>query len=242
VTLKTRVVGFLQYAQGDDVQTYLQRWLAQSMRINDTLFDPTSGHNHNGSGTNGPIVAGGGGVTMVWRGTWSSATGYSKSDGVSYNGSSYIALNAVGPSATPPPSDPTNWGLLAQAGSPGAVGPAGPQGPPGTTGATGATGATGPTGPQGAQGIGWVTATRAPTSADTGYATGTLWLNTTTGQYWLLTSNAPVTWTLQANLTGPQGATGPQGNPGATGATGPAGPTGATGPQGPAGTNTWGSP
>jgi hypothetical protein len=137
VTLKTRVVGFLQYAQGDDVQTYLQRWLAQSMRLNDGLFDPTSGHNHNGSGSNGPVVAGGGGVTMVWRGTWSSSTGYSKSDGVSYQGSSYIALNAVGPSATPPASDPTNWGLLAQAGSPGATGPAGPAGSTGSTGAAG---------------------------------------------------------------------------------------------------------
>jgi hypothetical protein len=158
VTLKTRVVGFLQYAAGDDVQTYLQRWLAQSMRTNDGLFDPTSGHNHNGSGTNGPVVAGGGGVTMVWRGTWSSATGYSKSDGVAYNGSSYIALNAVGPSATPPPSDPTNWGVLAQAGAPGPTGPAGatgatgPQGPQGTTGATGSTGPQGPTGNTGAQG------------------------------------------------------------------------------------------
>jgi hypothetical protein len=155
VTLKTRVVGFLQYAQGDDVQTYLQRWLAQSMRLNDGLFDPTSGHNHNGSGSNGPVVAGGGGVTMVWRGTWSSSTGYSKSDGVSYQGSSYIALNAVGPSATPPASDPTNWGLLAQAGSPGATGPAGatgPQGPQGTTGNTGATGPQGPTGTTGSTG------------------------------------------------------------------------------------------
>jgi len=59
VTLKTRVVGLLQYAQGDDVQTYLQRWLAQSMRQTDGLFDPVSGHNHNGSGMNGPLVGGG---------------------------------------------------------------------------------------------------------------------------------------------------------------------------------------
>jgi len=59
VTLKTKVVGFLQYAQGDDVQTYLQRWLAQSFRLTDGLFDPVTGHNHNGSGTNGPVVGGG---------------------------------------------------------------------------------------------------------------------------------------------------------------------------------------
>jgi hypothetical protein len=158
VTIKTRVVGFLQYAQGDDVQTYLQRWLAQTIRLNDNLFDPTSGHNHNGSGTNGPVVAGGGGVTMLWRGTWSSGTSYSKNDGVSYNGSSYIALSAVGPTSTTPDTDPTHWGLLAQAGATGPTGPAGstgatgPQGPPGTTGATGATGPQGPTGATGPQG------------------------------------------------------------------------------------------
>jgi hypothetical protein len=57
VTLKTKVVGFLQYAQGDDVQTYLQRWLAQSLRLNDGLFDPTTGHNHNGQGDNGPVLS-----------------------------------------------------------------------------------------------------------------------------------------------------------------------------------------
>lgn len=263
MTLRTRVVGFLQFAQGDDVQVYLQRWLALSLRQTDGLFDPVSGHNHNGSGINGPIVAGGGGITMIWRGAWSSATSYSKNDGVSYNGSSYIALNPVGPTSTPPPSDPTNWGVLAQAGAagpPGATGAQGPQGNPGATGATGpqgpvgntgpagptgSTGATGPTGPSGAtgpQGVGWVTNTRAPTGSDTGYQLNTLWLNTSTGQYWLLTSNAPVTWTLQANLTGPQGPTGatgsqgPVGNTGpagATGATGPAGSTGATGPAGP---------
>ena len=157
MTLKTRVVGFLQYAQGDDVQTYLQRWLAQSMRLSDGLFDPVSGHNHNGSGTNGPVVAGGGGITMIWRGTWSAATAYSKNDGVAYQGSSYIALNNV-TSSTPPPSDPTNWGVLAQAGAPGATGPqgptgaTGPQGPTGNTGPQGATGAQGPTGSTGPQG------------------------------------------------------------------------------------------
>jgi hypothetical protein len=183
MTLKTKVVGFLQYAAGDDVQTYLQRWLAQSMRLNDGLFDPTSGHNHNGSGSNGPVVAGGGGVTMVWRGTWSSATGYSKSDGTSYQGSSYIALNAVGPSATPPPSDPTDWGLLAQAGATGptgATGATGPQGPQGTTGATGSTGPQGPigntgaTGPQGPTGTTGATGSTGPAGpgVPTGGATG----------------------------------------------------------------------
>jgi hypothetical protein len=57
VTLKTKVAGFLQYAQGDDVQTYLQRWLAQSWRVTDGLFDPTTGHTHNGQGSNGPVLS-----------------------------------------------------------------------------------------------------------------------------------------------------------------------------------------
>jgi hypothetical protein len=147
VTLKTKVVGFLQYAQGDDVQTYLQRWLAQSMRTNDTLFDPVSGHNHNGSGSNGPVVSGGGGGgSMTWRGTWSSATAYSTNDGVAYNGSSYIALHPVGPTSTPPSSDSTNWAVIAQGGAPGPPGPTGPAGATGPAGPTGPAGATGPAG------------------------------------------------------------------------------------------------
>ncbi|MBO0884501.1 MAG: collagen-like protein, partial [Mycobacterium sp.] len=73
---------------------------------------------------------------------------------------------------------------------------------------------------------------------DSAYPLNTLWLNTASGSYYLLTSLSPVTWTLQASLVGPQGPTGatgaqgPQGNTGATGATGPQGPTGAQGPAG----------
>jgi collagen type I alpha len=148
------------------------------------------------------------------------------------------AQGPVGPASTVPgPTGPQGpQGATGPQGPTGAASTVpGPQGPQGTTGATGAQGPQGnpgPTGPQGAQGIGWVTSTRAPTSGDTGYPLNTLWLNTTTGAYWLLTSNTPVTWTLQANLTGPAGATGPQGT---TGATGPQGPIGNTGPQGPIG-------
>lgn len=58
MTLKTTILGLLQYAQGDDVQTYLQRWLPQSLRTTDALFDPVTGHNHTGTGTNGPTVSG----------------------------------------------------------------------------------------------------------------------------------------------------------------------------------------
>ena len=58
MTLKTTVVGFLEYVQGDDVQTYLQRWLALSWRLVDRLFDPVSGHNHDGTGNNGPPASG----------------------------------------------------------------------------------------------------------------------------------------------------------------------------------------
>jgi hypothetical protein len=112
------------------------------------------------------------------------------------------------------------------------TGPNGPTGPAGPTGTQGPTGAQGPTGTTGPQGTGWVTNTRDPVPADSGYALGTLWLNTATGHYFQLTSNAPVTWTATANLTGP---TGPQGNAGPQGTTGATGPTGSTGPQGPIG-------
>jgi hypothetical protein len=94
------------------------------------------------------------GPSVVWRGNWSSAATYNANDGVSYNGSSYVAI------ATnvnhPPDTHPTEWQLIAQQGAvgptgpQGVIGPAGPtgsQGPTGTTGSQGPTGATGPPGP-----------------------------------------------------------------------------------------------
>lgn len=87
-------------------------------------------------------------------------------------------------------------------------------------------------GPAGPVGPGWVTNNRDPTTADSSYQSGTLWLNTVTGNYFQLTNPATVTWTLQGNLLGPVGPQGPIGNTGATGPQGPVGPTGATGPQG----------
>jgi len=146
-----------------------------------------------------------------------------------------------------PQGNTGNTGAQGPQGNTGAQGPQGIQGVPGNTGATGSQG------PQGVQGIGWVAFNRAPTSGDTGYAVGTLWQNTATGVYYQLTTNTPVTWVVQGNLTGPQGNTGatgsqgpqgpqgPQGNQGIQGIqgpignTGPQGPTGATGSQGPKG-------
>jgi hypothetical protein len=144
MTIKTRVAGFLQFAQGDNEKVYLERWLAQSLRITDSLFDPVTGHNHSGSGTNGPPVTGGGGASnpINWRGTWSASTAYAANDGVDYNGSSYVATAAT--TGSTPPAAP--WQLVAQQGS------TGPAGPPGASGGTGPTGPAGPTGPQGVQG------------------------------------------------------------------------------------------
>jgi hypothetical protein len=143
MTIKTRVVGFLQFAQGDNEKVYLERWLAQSLRATDSLFDPVTGHTHNGSGTNGPPVTGGGASNPInWRGTWSASTAYAANDGVNYNGSSYVATAATTGSA--PPAAP--WQLVAQQGG------TGPAGPPGSTGATGPTGPAGPAGAQGIQG------------------------------------------------------------------------------------------
>ena len=154
---------------------------------------------------------GSGGGTMTWRGTWSAAVAYKVNDGVTYNGSSYVAYVAVGPVATPPPADVAHWALLAQAGGTGPQGPMGPAGATGSTGAQGPQGVAGPMGPTGPTGATGAASTVPGPAGPTGPqgATGT------------------------TGATGPQGpagtagATGPQGNPGtpgATGATGPAGP------------------
>lgn len=62
---------------------------------------------------------------LIWRGAWSSATAYAKSDAVYYNGSSYIAI-AANVNSAPPSAD---WNTLAAQGASGAgtgdvIGPA----------------------------------------------------------------------------------------------------------------------
>lgn len=51
---------------------------------------------------------------LVWRGPWSSVTSYVKSDGVSYNGSSYICTV---PNTNDAPEFSLNWDILAAQGS-----------------------------------------------------------------------------------------------------------------------------
>ena len=97
-------------------------------------------------GVPGPVGPAG----LNWQGAWSSANAYSIDDAVGYNGASWFCIDPVGPSATPPDIDPTNWSLLA---SQGAIGPQGPAGSTGSAGATGSQGPAGLTGAQGAQGV-----------------------------------------------------------------------------------------
>lgn len=162
---------------------------------------------------------------VTWTGAWSSSTAYTVGKGVSYSGSSYVALASS--TNAEPDTSPSLWQLIST-GTPGATGATGPTGPTGATGATGATGSTGSTGAAGA-------------SANVSIGT------TTTGS---AGSNASVTNTGSGanavlNFTVPRGATGATGATGAAGATGPTGPagsmgstgaTGATGATGPAGT------
>ena len=103
-------------------------------------------------GVPGPVGPAG----LNWQGSWSSIGVYAPDDAVGFNGASWFCLNAVGPSASNPLIDPTNWALLA---SEGATGPAGPTGPAGVAGAAGATGPQGLTGPAGIQGIQGITGT-----------------------------------------------------------------------------------
>ena len=134
-------------------------------------------------------------------------------------------------------------GLTGATGAQGLTGATGPQGIQGVAGPTGATGAAGTNGNNGTNGINgatWYTGTIAP-STGTGVVND-FYLNTSNGDYYKKTGAS--TWTLQANLTGPQGANGATGATGATGAQGiqgVAGPTGATGAAGSNATITMGS-
>jgi hypothetical protein len=104
-------------------------------------------------GLQGPTGAIGPGFNF--RNAFDPTATYAVNDVATYNGSTYVAIAANGPSSQTPDQNPTAWSVMAQAGanglagSTGATGPTGSQGAIGLTGATGAQGATGATGPQG---------------------------------------------------------------------------------------------
>jgi len=88
---------------------------------------------------------------IVYRKAYDATVQYSADDAVTYQRSTYIALQAT--INIPPmgsPQSAARWSLLAGAGD---NGPAGPQGAQGAPGARGAQGPTGPTGSQGQAGI-----------------------------------------------------------------------------------------
>jgi Collagen triple helix repeat (20 copies) len=167
------------------------------------------------AGPTGP--AGQNGTGFKLQSAFASTTLYAVNDVVTYDGSTYVALNPIQESNNgnlTPDADTTNWAVMAAAGAAGQTGPQGPQGPIGFTGPQGSQGAMGATGPQGLIGL-------------TGMAGAT-------GATGAAGPQGPIGLT---GATGPTGATGATGLTGATGAIGPQGLTGATGPQGPSGAN-----
>jgi len=153
---------------------------------------------------------------LTYKGVWSNDTGYVATDSVTYNGSTYIAVNAN--ISERPDNDPGNWSLIAAAGATGAAGPAGANGATGATGPTGANGTNGTTGATGSAGaVGmtflgpWVSgrgynATNAVTYNGSTYI-ATAFTNST-----LTPDNNSVAWSVLAQgSVGPAGATGPSG-------------------------------
>ena len=148
-----------------------------------------------------------------WQGPWASNTNYIVSDAVSFNGSSYIAIQTT--TGLQVPTDTNYWEVLAEKGSDGIVGAQGPIGPVGNDGAQGPAGPAGTDGAQGPAG---------PAGADG--AQGPAGPAGNDG------AQGPVG---PAGNDGAQGPVGPAGNDGAQGPAGPAGNDGAQGPAGPAG-------
>lgn len=147
-------------------------------------------------GSQGPQGAAGG--TVAWQGTWNSGTAYVFNDGVTFSGTSYIALQSG--TNKQPDTNPTYWQLVAQKGD---------------TGATGATGSTGPAGSTGATGAAGAAATIAAGSTTTG-APGTSASVANSGN----SSAAVFDFTIPRGATGAQGVQGPQGPPGTATAAG----------------------
>jgi collagen type VII alpha len=102
---------------------------------------------------------------LVFQGTYSAATNYSLNDAVSYQGSSWISLEA-GNHGNAPNVSPSAWATLASVGATGVTGPPGSAGPAGAAGAQGPAGPQGATGSAGAAGIYF----RGPWTSASGYA------------------------------------------------------------------------
>lgn len=111
------------------------------------------------TGPTGP--AGTNGTSFNFRNAFDPAATYVANDVVTYNGSSYVATAASGPSTQTPDVATSTWSVMAAQGAIGPQGPQGltgaigPQGPQGTAGATGLQGPQGPQGVQGAAGMGF---------------------------------------------------------------------------------------
>lgn len=95
-------------------------------------------------GTNG--TNGTDGTSFVWKGAYDNGDAYVPNDTVSYNGSSYINIQAGTGNL---PTDTSFWDPMAEKGDDGATGATGATGPAGPTGATGPTGPTGAAGTNG---------------------------------------------------------------------------------------------
>ncbi|WP_216843044.1 DNRLRE domain-containing protein [Granulicella sp. S190] len=206
-----------------------------------------------------------GAIGITYRQQWNNATAYVTNDSVTFNGTTYIALNAS--INQQPDLNPSIWGVIAAAGVAGATGPqgpigltgatgsqgttgpagpigsTGPQGPIGVTGATGSQGPIGPAGPTGATGAQGATGVAGPTGTfnfASNYATATTY---TQGQIVFCATCTTNGSTYISLGNGNQGFDPPTNSSrwaliaqaGATGATGAIGPQGVTGTIGPAG-------
>lgn len=167
------------------------------------------------AGAQGPIgpqgVAGPvGPAGLNWQGAWSAAGTYVVDDAVGYNGASWFCINPVGPSATTPDSDPTNWALLA------AQGAQGPQGPQGIQGPIGPQGVAGPVGPAGLNWQGaWSPSAIYAIDDAVGYNGASWFCIDPVGPSATTPDLDPTNWALLA-AQGAQGPQGPQGPAGGT--------------------------
>jgi hypothetical protein len=135
------------------------------------------------------------GPPVSFLGGWLVGTAYSVGSGVSFGGSSYVAL--VANTGREPDISPTFWAVLSQAGAPGAAGAAGASGPQGPAGAVGVT-------YRGA----WVASTAYHTNDVVGFNGATyLAASTSLGSE---PDVSPSLWAVLA-LNGSTGATGPSG-------------------------------
>tara|TARA_R110000868_G_scaffold370916_3_gene634439 strand:+ start:8472 stop:11774 length:3303 start_codon:yes stop_codon:yes gene_type:complete len=188
---------------GDGDNSPLQMSLTQvnisgSLLVNNSPITSGSSGTSGTSGTSGSSgtagssgTSGSSGLGFSFKGVWDNTSGYSLYDVVTYNGQSYVALQAN--TNKIPSIEPAFWEVMSASGSSGTSGSSGSSGSNGSSGTSGSSGSNGSSGTSGSSGSDGSSGT---SGSDGSSGTSGDSLFAQTGSYWATTNDLQITGSL----------------------------------------------